>query len=401
MGYPHDRCPHCHVLLSGVKCQACGHIDSKSVFINNHHRCPKCGNHVRTAAGEPIKLNFPAFFRRLTAHVIDVIVIGSPLAVLFGFAVEIPGYAAAPISLVCLLAYWTLMEGGPLQATIGKYVMGLKVTDSQGGKVTFARALGRATGKFASAWIFGIGCLMILFTDKERGLHDMLSKTLVVKRPGRERAANSSGQESCGATDADAQFAESDNMGTRHDTSEAAVAYWMGERLHMTRKDPFALFTFERAEDARNALLELPCIHVARDSGELICTEPLIFGAYPVDNEYEAIICGDDLTIELWEQARQCFTRHGGKKKNELAPTRRIGPNKPAQAAPDEVDFLGEEVEQKDGNTYIYRLYKGNDAESAKAFLRRNPVTRHYYYLIVETPDGTYCRDIQGVYKGE
>ena len=46
-----------------------------------------------------------------------------------------------------------------------------------------------------------------------------------------------------------------------------------------------------------------------------------------------------------------------------------------------------------------YRIYKGPDRVSAEAFLKENPVTRKFYYIIVETPEGNYCRDIQGVYK--
>ena len=46
MSYPHDVCPCCGVLLSGVKCQGCGYTGAKSVFINNGHKCPKCDSIV-------------------------------------------------------------------------------------------------------------------------------------------------------------------------------------------------------------------------------------------------------------------------------------------------------------------------------------------------------------------
>jgi predicted amidophosphoribosyltransferase len=51
MNYPQDRCPGCGVLLSGVRCSGCGHTDTKTVFINNNHRCPKCGSVVRINQG--------------------------------------------------------------------------------------------------------------------------------------------------------------------------------------------------------------------------------------------------------------------------------------------------------------------------------------------------------------
>jgi hypothetical protein len=46
MSVPLDRCPHCGVLLSGVKCQNCGYTGGKSEFILNNHRCPKCQSAV-------------------------------------------------------------------------------------------------------------------------------------------------------------------------------------------------------------------------------------------------------------------------------------------------------------------------------------------------------------------
>lgn len=114
-------------------------------------------------------------------------------------------------------------------------------------------------------------------------------------------------------------FTEKDNVGSRHDTYSRASSYWMA-RISSPKKDPFTMFVFDDANSAREALLELPCIHVAVDSHQLICTEVLILGYYPVDGgKYEALICGDDLTHELWEQARANFTRHGGNVKTSLS----------------------------------------------------------------------------------
>jgi uncharacterized RDD family membrane protein YckC len=42
---------------------------------------------------------------------------------------------------------------------------------------------GRYFAKFISALILGIGFLMVAFTERKRGLHDMIAGTLVVKVP--------------------------------------------------------------------------------------------------------------------------------------------------------------------------------------------------------------------------
>lgn len=68
-------------------------------------------------------------------------------------------------------------------------------------------------------------------------------------------------------------------------------------------------------------------------------------------------------------------------------------------AEPDEVTFVREDHRQVMGEDAIYRIHKCPDAASAKAFLKKNPVDRKFYHIVVETPEGNYCRDIQGIYK--
>jgi hypothetical protein len=48
------------------------------------------------------------------------------------------------------------------------------------------------------------------------------------------------------------------------------------------------------------------------------------------------------------------------------------------------------------GNTYV--TLRGDDPEAAKAFLRKEPVTRDFYYVVVETPDGVWGTDVNTLY---
>jgi uncharacterized RDD family membrane protein YckC len=77
--------------------------------------------------------------------------------------------------------YFALMESSPRGATVGKMVCGLRVVDAQGNRISFGRATGRFFAKFVSAMILMIGYLMAAFTDRKRGLHDIIAGTLVVK----------------------------------------------------------------------------------------------------------------------------------------------------------------------------------------------------------------------------
>jgi uncharacterized RDD family membrane protein YckC len=77
--------------------------------------------------------------------------------------------------------YEALLTSSSWQGTIGKRVLRLKVVDEAGNRIGFGRATGRFFAKILSSMFFCIGFIMIGFTDKKRGLHDMLASTLVMK----------------------------------------------------------------------------------------------------------------------------------------------------------------------------------------------------------------------------
>jgi hypothetical protein len=196
-------------------------------------------------------------------------------------------------------------------------------------------------------------------------------------------------------------YHESDNHGTRHDTLDLASSYWFA-RLHSHKKDPFVIYTFDDEQHARAALLELPYIHVANDTNSLICTETLIFGCYAVDDgKYEAVICGEDLALNQWENVHSSFVRHGGRLKNEERPHWRptaSDTNLSADEAP--VIFVNElKSRNQAGHVCTYAIHKGPSAAAAKHFLAQRIVSKQLYYIVVETPEGNYGRDIDGIYK--
>lgn len=76
--------------------------------------------------------------------------------------------------------YFAGFESSRSQATPGKVLMGLVVTDMEGQKPTFARTSLRFFAKYLSALIIFIGFLMIGFTKKRQGLHDRIAGCLVL-----------------------------------------------------------------------------------------------------------------------------------------------------------------------------------------------------------------------------
>ncbi|MGP3971078.1 hypothetical protein [Streptomyces sp. 6N223] len=55
-------------------------------------------------------------------------------------------------------------------------------------------------------------------------------------------------------------------------------------------------------------------------------------------------------------------------------------------------------VEIKQTDSGIYQTLAGDDAEQAKDFLRHETVEKEQYYIVVETPDGNWGADINGLF---
>jgi uncharacterized RDD family membrane protein YckC len=84
--------------------------------------------------------------------------------------------------LVIALAYYVTAETSKKQGTWGKQILGIKVTDLQGNRITIGRAITRYFAKVITGLTFGIGLLMPLFTEKKQTLHDMIAGCLALKK---------------------------------------------------------------------------------------------------------------------------------------------------------------------------------------------------------------------------
>jgi uncharacterized RDD family membrane protein YckC len=89
----------------------------------------------------------------------------------------------AAISLVLTWLYHAYFESSDWQATPGKRVMSIYVTDMNGQRLSFLHATGRFFAKIITGLIpLGIGYIMAGFTERKQALHDMIAGTLVVRR---------------------------------------------------------------------------------------------------------------------------------------------------------------------------------------------------------------------------
>lgn len=158
---------------------------------------------ANTAAGDLLPegdIIHAGFWRRFAAYTLDSIFLSIPFMLVFGLlgvmayrsalSGDSPGgmlilfYFLAYVGAIVLSwLYFAKFESGVNQATPGKRIMGLKVTNTSGERLSFGRATGRFFGKIVTGIIpFGIGWMLAGWTGRKQALHDMMASTCVVFR---------------------------------------------------------------------------------------------------------------------------------------------------------------------------------------------------------------------------
>ncbi|MBP1988787.1 RDD family protein [Paenibacillus eucommiae] len=85
---------------------------------------------------------------------------------------------------IVYVLYFSYFESRKQQATFGKRLFKLRVTDIEGNRLNFSHALRRNFLKIISGLsTLYIGYIMVLCTRKKQGFHDIITKSLVVASP--------------------------------------------------------------------------------------------------------------------------------------------------------------------------------------------------------------------------
>ena len=191
------------------------------------------------------------------------------------------------------------------------------------------------------------------------------------------------------------------NKGTRLDTLSKANAYYMS-CLTKGELPPSMQCLFDGETEALRALTSLSYMRKASDTGELVATQPIHFGYYENERgESMVLISGKSFSHDLWREAKEKFVAAGGKITADKEPekdTNRISASTAAEAS--SITFVREECKAGPlGSMNTYRTYRGPSKAAAMAFLQANPVNKPLYYIVVETPEGDFGRDISGIYE--
>jgi len=125
----------------------------------------------------PHELRYAGFWIRVGANLIDALLLWAT----FLLAFFLVGAWAGGLVWLGMVLYRPVMESSAGQGTVGKQALNLRVTDLDGRRVSFGRALGRDLAKIISTLMLGIGFMMVGWNRHKRGLHDMMAGTLVTR----------------------------------------------------------------------------------------------------------------------------------------------------------------------------------------------------------------------------
>jgi uncharacterized RDD family membrane protein YckC len=132
---------------------------------------------------------YAGFWMRFWAYLLDLLVIASingivvhPIFRLMNLPLE-KSHMFTPLSIVTAATFYLyfILMTKIFKQTLGKMVFGLKVIDMNDKPLTWSTILFRElVGKFISKTILLIGFLMVAFSPKKQGIHDMIADTTVV-----------------------------------------------------------------------------------------------------------------------------------------------------------------------------------------------------------------------------
>lgn len=144
-----------------------------------------------------LRLTYGGFFTRFTAFIIDqcfasfvLLIPTAAMQVLLALAL---GKDAIPLAIVLSTAidmfgrwiYFAVMESSAWQATFGKQLLGIRVANLAGGRVSFAQATARHFSKILSGFLL-LGYLAQLRTPRRQAWHDSIAKCVVIEGGNRD-----------------------------------------------------------------------------------------------------------------------------------------------------------------------------------------------------------------------
>lgn len=189
------------------------------------------------------------------------------------------------------------------------------------------------------------------------------------------------------------------NVGTYYRNEAHAHDYWASQ--YFIKYTPVIICRFETLEQARKAILNISFI--SESNGALISLKTIDYGCYlNSDQKGEVIICGHGFSMAMFEEAKKKLLDAGGEIYKEQTPDEQNEPQtkESTESAAEDVAFVkNTQKELAPGVVATYVSYKASSESTAKEFLAGQTILQPLYYIVVDTPQGSWGKDCDGIYK--
>ncbi|MBT4339603.1 MAG: RDD family protein [Bacteroidetes bacterium] len=122
---------------------------------------------------------------RIIAYLIDCLLIGILAALFLTMLVDTDivafSFVTSLVLLILTTLYYGYTESSEHQATIGKRIVGIKVIDLHGQRITFKKACLRYIWMFLSFLPLGAGIFAISWNKYGQAWHDIITDCLIIK----------------------------------------------------------------------------------------------------------------------------------------------------------------------------------------------------------------------------
>ena len=148
---------------------------------------------------------------------------------------------------------------------------------------------------------------------------------------------------------------------------------WMNKRMTSSVHHPILNVEFETLGAMISCVADISYFHNIGSS--FIATEVIEFGVFEEGGKGQFFMCGDDMTIEDFEEARTVLVGRGGKIISEERPRKRKMPKEAPPKNP-KVSYI--QTQRNGANEYV--VYQAPSKAHALEYLKNNPV--HQYHSL-------------------
>jgi ankyrin repeat protein len=194
------------------------------------------------------------------------------------------------------------------------------------------------------------------------------------------------------------------NLGTFFDNHTDSKNLWLA--LSLNEITPYIIGEFNSYRKARKALLAPNFMRKGDEQKQIICTEPFNYGFFkhPL-GKWRIFVQGKTFSYYDFIEVKKAITINNGKIWQEEEPEHNdiLNKNKDTEKEIDTKNVIFDR-EQKQVASWdpsiinTYMVYKGPNKETALEFLKNETVSKSQIYIVVETPDGKFCKDKMGMY---